>query len=193
MRIGRALILGGQKSGKSRYAEQRALDFLQSAAQHRVVFLVTAQAGDTEMAARIARHRQDRARLFPASETVEVPLHLGQAIRQYRNAQTVLVIDCLTLWLTGLLMPLCPSDNVAGAAEKAENEIVDLLVALQEAPHCPLLLVSNEIGFGVVPMGVETRAFVDRLGVLNQQVAALMDHVTVMVAGLPLSLKRRSD
>ena len=191
MTLGRGLVLGGQKSGKSRYAEQCALDFLQNDASHRVVFLATAQAGDTEMAARILRHRQDRARLFPASATVEVTVHLAQAIRRHRDAQTLLVIDCLTLWLTGLLMPVCQSGTVAAAVEQAELEITDLLAALQEAPHCPLLLVSNEIGFGVVPMGVETRSFVDRLGVLNQQVAALVDHVTLMVAGLPLSLKAR--
>lgn len=191
MTRGRELVLGGQKSGKSRYAEQCALEFLHRDEQNQLVFLVTAQAGDAEMTARIIRHRQDRARQFPNSVTVEVAANLSQVIRQYRDTHTLLVIDCLTLWLTGLLMPLGQSELGADASEKAEEEIMDLLRALQESAQCPIVIVSNEIGLGVIPLGAQTRHFVDRLGVLNQQVAAHVDHVTLMVAGLPLILKKR--
>ena len=190
---GCTLVLGGQKSGKSRYAERLASDFLHRSPLHRLVFLVTAQAGDPEMAARILRHQQDRAHVFPACETVEVSLHLGEALRRYRQPHRLLVVDCLTLWLTALLMPLSGSGPLHNLSEIAEQQMAALLEALQEAPLCPVVLVSNEIGFGVVPLGVETRQFVDRLGLLNQQIAAIADHVTLMVAGLPLPLKTRPD
>jgi adenosylcobinamide kinase/adenosylcobinamide-phosphate guanylyltransferase len=184
--LGTELILGGQKSGKSRRAEQLALQWLQQDATHRVVLLATALAGDAEMAQRIARHQQDRqdcpelaARLL----THEVPHHLAQAIAQQSQPQVLVVVDCLTLWLTNWLMPADPHPSDHYPAAQAE-----LLFALAQAPG-PVVLVSNEIGLGVVPMGEQVRQFVDALGVLNQQVAAVCQRVTFMAAGLPMALK----
>jgi len=180
------LILGGQKSGKSRRAEQLALQWLQQNATHRVVFLATALAGDAEMAHRIARHQQDRQgypELASRSSTFEVPHQLAQAIAQHSQPQVLVVVECLTLWLTNWLMPadLIPPGHYPAAQ-------AELLSALAQASG-PVVLVSNEIGLGVVPMGEQVRHFVDALGVLNQQVAAVCQRVTFMAAGLPMALK----
>ena len=180
------LILGGQKSGKSRRAEQLALQWLQQDATHRVVLLATALAGDAEMAQRIARHQQDRQdcpELAARLSTHEVPHHLAQAIAQHSQPQVLVVVDCLTLWLTNWLMPADPHPPEHYPAAQAE-----FLSALAQAPG-PVVLVSNEIGLGVVPMGEQVRQFVDALGVLNQQVAAVCQRVTFMAAGLPMALK----
>ena len=194
------LILGGQKSGKSRRAEQLALQWLQLDATHRVVLLATALAGDAEMAQRIARHQQDRQdcpELAARLSTHEVPHQLAQAIAQHSQPQVMVVVDCLTLWLTNWLMPLDTThqDPVQQDLVKqppaytpfatAQNQ---LLAALGQASG-PVVLVSNEIGLGVVPMGEQVRHFVDALGVLNQKVAAVCQRVTFMAAGLPMALK----
>ena len=184
--LGTELILGGQKSGKSRRAEQLALQWLQQDATHRVVLLATALAGDAEMAQRIARHQQDRQdcpELAARLSTHEVPHHLAQAIAQHSQPQVLVVVDCLTLWLTNWLMPADPHPPEHYPAAQAE-----FLSALAQAPG-PVVLVSNEIGLGVVPMGEQVRQFVDALGVLNQQVAAVCQRVTFMAAGLPMALK----
>ncbi len=182
----RELVLGGQKSGKSRRAEQLALQWLQQDATHRVVLLATALAGDAEMAQRIARHQQDRQdcpELAARLSTHDVPHHLAQAIAQQSQPQVMVVVDCLTLWLTNWLMPadLSPPEHFPAAQS-------ELLVVLAKAKG-PVVLVSNEIGLGVVPMGEQVRHFVDALGVLNQKVAAVCQRVTFMAAGLPMALK----
>ncbi|MDM0112535.1 bifunctional adenosylcobinamide kinase/adenosylcobinamide-phosphate guanylyltransferase [Variovorax sp. J22R133] len=182
----RELILGGQKSGKSRRAEQIAAAWLAADAQHCAVLVATAQAHDEEMRQRIARHRSDRARRVPLLRTVEEPLALGAAVSQHSAPQTLVVVDCLTLWLTNRMMPVDGGAPPAGAASATPEDL--LLAAIRNASG-PLVLVSNEIGLGVIPMGAEVRAFVDSLGLLNQQVAAACDRVTLMAAGLPLSLK----
>lgn len=187
MRIARReLLLGGQKSGKSRRAEQLAAAWLARLPSHRAMLVATARAHDDEMHARIARHRADRAVRVPGLVTVEEPLALAEAIEALSDAQTLLVVDCLTLWLTNLRMPhgVAPAPDEAAAA----SAVSALLVALGRAPG-PMVLVGNEIGLGVIPLGRETRAFVDALGLLNQQVAAACSRVTLMAAGLPLTLK----
>ncbi|MDP2818013.1 MAG: bifunctional adenosylcobinamide kinase/adenosylcobinamide-phosphate guanylyltransferase [Polaromonas sp.] len=181
-------ILGGQRSGKSRRAEMLAQHWLLQSPQHKAVLIATAQPWDDEMRERIARHQQDRAGRVPGMAAVEEPLQLAQAITQHSAAQTLLVVDCLTLWLTNLLMPaenFKPNQPVALAASA---QAAMLLVAIEAAPG-PLVLVGNEIGLGVIPMGRETRDFVDALGRLNQQVARVCERVTFMAAGLPLTLK----
>ncbi|MDM0013093.1 bifunctional adenosylcobinamide kinase/adenosylcobinamide-phosphate guanylyltransferase [Variovorax sp. J22P168] len=180
----RALILGGQKSGKSRRGETLAADWLARSPVHRAVLVATARAHDDEMRARIARHRADRAARVPGIRTVEEPVALGQAIREHGDARTLVVVDCLTLWLTNLMAPV----GAVPAPGVAHRAIDDLLDAVDSTP-APLLLIGNEIGLGVIPMGAEVRAFVDALGSLNQRVAAACDRVTLMVAGLPLHLK----
>lgn len=181
------LILGGQKSGKSRRAELLARQWLEQGADHRAVLIATALPWDAEMRQRIARHQADRAERVPGMATVEEPLALAQAIAQYSSPQTLLVVDCLTLWLTNVLMP----------AKLEPNQPPDLMESAQAAPlliaieHAagPVVLVGNEIGLGVIPLGAEVRAFVDALGQLNQAVARVCQRVTLMAAGLPLTLK----
>jgi adenosylcobinamide kinase/adenosylcobinamide-phosphate guanylyltransferase len=182
---GRELILGGQKSGKSRRGELIAAAWLAQSPAHRAVLIATARAHDDEMRARIARHRSDRAARVPAMATVEEPLALAQAIRAHSAPQTLVLVDCLTLWLTNVLMPL----EVAPSAVPSLEQAIASLLASIGAARGPLVLVGNEIGLGVIPLGRETRDFVDALGVLNQQVGAACDRVTLMAAGLPLILK----
>ena len=181
-------ILGGQKSGKSRRAEMLARQWLDADAAHSAVFIATAQPWDDEIQHRITRHQADRAERVPGMRTVEEPLQLAQAIAQHSRANTLVVVDCLTLWLTNCLMPaddLVPNQPLAlmDTAQAAP-----LLIAISQAPG-PVVLVGNEIGLGVIPMGREVRAFVDALGKLNQDVAAVCQRVTLMAAGLPLTLK----
>jgi adenosylcobinamide kinase/adenosylcobinamide-phosphate guanylyltransferase len=182
------LILGGQKSGKSRRAEMLARQWLDADPAHKAVLIATAQPWDEEMRQRIARHQQDRAERVPGMRTVEEPLQLAQAILANSRADTLVVVDCLTLWLTNLMMPM--DENASNSAPALINNdyIAPLLIAIEQAPG-PVVLVGNEIGLGVIPMGREVRAFVDALGKLNQNVAAVCERVTLMAAGLPLTLK----
>lgn len=175
-------ILGGQRSGKSRRAEWLARQWLAAAPDHRAVLIATGQPWDEEMRERIARHQRDRAERVPGMATVEEPLALAGVLNQHTAQDTLVVVDCLTLWLTNLLMP----------AEGARADAHAPATALCDAIHAasgPVVLVGNEIGLGVIPMGRETRAFVDALGALNQAVAAACERVTLMAAGLPLTLK----
>jgi len=181
-------ILGGQKSGKSRRAEQRAIDWLAAGARaRRAVLIATAQAYDDEMQERIVRHQADRAERVPGMRTIEEPIELARAIVTQSTPETLVVVDCLTMWLTNLLMPMS-SEDARPVTRTPATHIAMLLVALRDAPG-PVVLVGNEIGLGVIPMGRETRAFVDALGRLNQDVAAACGRVTLMAAGLPLNLK----
>jgi adenosylcobinamide kinase/adenosylcobinamide-phosphate guanylyltransferase len=180
------LILGGQKSGKSRRAENLAQHWLAQSHQHRAMLVVTAQAWDDEMTQRIARHQADRAQRVPGMITVEEPLQLAQTIQTQSTPDTLIVVDCLTLWLTNWLMPV--HGNAAASEQTLSIETGQLLQSISSAPG-PLVLVGNEIGLGVIPLGREVRVFVDALGLLNQQVAAACARVTLMAAGLPLTLK----
>lgn len=119
--------------------------------------------------------------------TVEEPLALAESISRYSQPETLLVVDCLTLWLTNQLMPMELPAAVAQVPTPSAR-IGALIEVLQAAPG-PVVLVSNEIGLGVIPMGGEVRAFVDTLGQLNQAVATVCQRVTMMAAGLPLILK----
>ncbi|MFT3857793.1 MAG: bifunctional adenosylcobinamide kinase/adenosylcobinamide-phosphate guanylyltransferase [Aquabacterium sp.] len=171
------LIVGGQRSGKSRHAEALAQRWLANDPGHEVVVVATAQAWDEEMRLRIAQHQLARAARM---QTVEAPLHLGSALRHQAGAGRVLLVDCLTLWLTNWLMPAHGEPDMSGWA----HERADFLDALQTVGST-VLLVSNEIGWGVIPMSSQVRAFVDELGALNQAVAARCGQLTLMVAGQP--------
>jgi adenosylcobinamide kinase/adenosylcobinamide-phosphate guanylyltransferase len=166
------LILGGVRSGKSRLAEQRA-----RAGGLQVLYIATAIAAlDTELDERIRQHRARR----PANwAVVEEPLALGQALRAHASVQRCLVVECLTLWLTNLLCT---------AADRFERERLSLLEALPTLAG-DIILVSNETGFGVVPLGALSRRFVDASGELHQSLATICDRVTLAVAGLPFPLK----
>ena len=178
------LILGGQKSGKTARAESLAAAWLAQAPEHRAVYIATAQAWDEEMRERIARHQRDRAERVPRMTTVEEPVELARAIGQHSRADTLIVVDCLTLWLTALLMPAVPDPRAPAAAPPLPS-----VASAVAACAGPLVLISNEIGMGVVPLGQDTRAFVDALGNLNQAAAAACERVTLMSAGLPMLLK----
>lgn len=175
-------ILGGQRSGKSRRAESLAGQWLGGASGRHAVLIATGQAWDDEMRERIARHQRDRAERVPGMATVEEPLALADALRAHSAPHALVVVDCLTLWLTNLLMP---ASGEAIDVEAPQAELCDAIAAAQG----PVVLVGNEIGLGVIPMGREVRAFVDALGGLNQAVAAACERVTLMAAGLPLTLK----
>jgi adenosylcobinamide kinase/adenosylcobinamide-phosphate guanylyltransferase len=168
------LILGGARSGKSALAQQQA-----AASGLEVVFIATASAGDEEMATRIARHRADR----PAHwQLVEEPVALADALCRHATAERCLLVDCLTLWLSNLL-----HDEAVDEARLARER--DTL--LQILPTLPghIILVSNEVGLGVIPLGPLTRRFCDEAGRLHQALAAQCDRVTLTVAGLPHRLK----
>ncbi len=182
------LILGGQKSGKSRRAEMLARQWLDADPAHKAVLIATAQPWDEEMRQRIARHQLDRAERVPGMRTVEEPLQLAQAILANSRSDTLVVVDCLTLWLTNLMMPAQTNASNSTPALLGNDYIAPLLIAIEQSPG-PVVLVGNEIGMGVIPMGREVRAFVDALGKLNQDVATVCQRVTLMAAGLPLTLK----
>ncbi|MBX7271177.1 bifunctional adenosylcobinamide kinase/adenosylcobinamide-phosphate guanylyltransferase [Stutzerimonas chloritidismutans] len=166
------LILGGARSGKSRFAERLAAE-----SGLAVTYIATSQPLDGEMVERIAHHRERR----PAHWTlVEEPLQLARVLRAQAAAERCLLVDCLTLWLTNLLM----LDNAARLAEERDA----LLECLDGLPG-RILLVSNETGLGVVPLGELTRRYVDEAGWLHQAVAERAQRVTFMVAGLPMTLK----
>lgn len=163
-------VLGGARSGKSRYAQTRA-----EALDGELVFVATGQAFDEEMAERIARHRDDRG---PRWITVEAPIELAAAIRDESREDRVLLIDCLTLWTSNLL--LAERDIPAATTE--------LVASIHEAAG-PLILVANEVGLGIVPDNALARRFRDEAGRVNQRVAAAVDGVMFVAAGLPLKLK----
>lgn len=200
----RTLILGGQKSGKSRCAEDTARQWLADSPDHKAIMIATAQAHDAEMTQRIERHRADRAVRLPSMATVEEPVRLAAAIAQHSAPHTMVVVDCLTLWLTNLLFPYEAAVDPlqAGPSHISKNseenrhfsdvdiEYLAMFIGAVKSAQGPLVIVSNEIGLGVIPMGRQVRAYVDALGRLNQDVARVCDSVTLMAAGLPLVLKQ---
>ena len=164
------LILGGARSGKSRYALALA-----EASLLQPVYIATGWAGDEEMAERIAHHRHERPSHWI---TIEEPLDLCAVLHREGTSQRLLVIDCLTLWLSNLL----------GAARPIKGEIDALIKSLAQC-QSPLILVSNEVGLGLVPETPLGRQFRDWQGWLNQAVAAHAERVIFVAAGLPLILK----
>ncbi|MBU6296655.1 MAG: bifunctional adenosylcobinamide kinase/adenosylcobinamide-phosphate guanylyltransferase [Alphaproteobacteria bacterium] len=171
----KTLILGGIRSGKSRFAEKLARE-----TQRPVTYVATAMAGDAEMAARIAHHRQHR----PAEwSVVEEPLALGASLAAHTASDGCVLVDCLTLWLSNLLLA---QDDAVFRRERAC--LIEALATLRG----DVILVSNETGLGIVPLGELTRRYCDEAGRLHQDLASLSDRVILMVAGLPLFLKGAS-
>ena len=175
------LILGGQRSGKSRLAERRGLAWLERAPEHRVSLVATAFAADAEMAARIARHREQRPAGFA---TVESPWALDMALRDDDEPHHLRIVDCLTLWLTNWLLP-APGVSPPGDWPQARAALLQALAGLRG----PVILVSNEIGLGLIPMSREARCYVDELGSLHRDLAERAARVTFVVAGLEMPLK----
>ncbi|MFZ5700696.1 MAG: bifunctional adenosylcobinamide kinase/adenosylcobinamide-phosphate guanylyltransferase [Pseudomonadota bacterium] len=171
--MSKLLVLGGARSGKSRYAQARA-----EALTGELVYVATAQGFDQEMRERIALHRTDRG---PRWSTVEAPLELAEAITAHSRPGTVVLVDCLTLWASNLI--LAEHETAAATA--------GLLRAVLDAPG-PVILVANEVGLGIVPDNALARHFRDVAGRINQELATEVDEVVMMVAGLPLVLKPKA-
>lgn len=179
----RTLVIGGARSGKSAHAEVLAF-----ATGRRLVYIATAQSGDEEMAQRIAHHR---ARRDQAWTTVEAPIALAEAIARHSAPDTVVLVDCLTVWLSNLLFAGQTEFPEVGPIEEPavfHAQRAALLDVLAKVPG-DVILVSNEVGQGIVPTGAVTRWYADEAGRLNQAVAAVCDRAVLVVAGLPLQLK----
>lgn len=164
-------VLGGARSGKSRYAQARA-----EASAGQLIFIATAQAFDAEMTDRITQHRADRGERW---STIEAPLDLAGAITAHAAPNMILLIDCLTLWASNLMFE---ERDIAHETQK--------LVSAIRAARSPVILVANEVGLGIVPDNALARRFRDVAGSINQAVAAAVDEAVMMFAGLPLWLKK---
>ncbi len=170
-----SLIIGGSRSGKSRHALELAEN-----AGGRQIFIATCVPGDDEMEDRVSRHKAERG---PAWETLEIPVGLPEAVSKNGADQTaVVLIDCLTLWISNLLMETDETQILEGHL----NRLVDAI----DAAQCQVLLVSNEVGAGIVPENKLARQFRDIAGFVNQRVAAAVDEVIWMVAGIPVAIKK---
>lgn len=173
-------ILGGARSGKSAYAEEQARAF-----GRRVLFVATATAGDAEMEERIQKHRASR----PAEwETLEAPLKMGHAIQSYTAPVEIVILDCMTLLVSNILLQLPENPPADMAIEKVSAELDALLQAYSKiGGHW--LIISNEVGLGLVPVYPLGRIYRDALGWTNQRLAKVADQVILMVAGIPTFIK----
>ncbi|GIL38692.1 bifunctional adenosylcobinamide kinase/adenosylcobinamide-phosphate guanylyltransferase [Roseiterribacter gracilis] len=167
------LVLGGARSGKTRYALSEAQR--RAAESRNLVMIATAAAGDDEMSARIARHREERGPLW---RTIEEPLALPAIVAREASANQVIVVDCLTLWLTNLML-----------ADEDVEACSDALLQALTAPDLDIFLISNEVGLGIVPDNALARRFRDEAGRLHQRIAATADRVVLVVAGIPMIVK----
>lgn len=170
------LILGGARSGKSAYAEQLAMQ-----SKLAVTYVATAQVYDEEFAKRIEHHKQRRPKNW---QIIESPFNLAQTLQTLDQPNQCIIVDCLTLWLAQCICPDCDSpETIVWTDEK--QALLDVLPKLNST----VLLVSNEVGMGIVPLGEINRQFQDEQGRLNQAVAAIANKVSFIAAGLPLQLK----
>lgn len=168
------LVIGGCRSGKSRHA----LDLALSMAGDKKVFIATCIPQDDEMHLRVANHQKQRGQVW---KTVEAPLHLPQAILKNARSGSVVLVDCLTLWINNLMMK---NEDI----QYADEIIAELINAVQTAEG-PVVLVSNEVGTGIVPENKLARAYRDLVGNVNQAVAQCVDRVDMVVAGIPVTIK----
>lgn len=170
------LILGGVRSGKSRFAQQLAGN-----SKGRVLFLATAQATDDEMAERIAKHKSSR----PAEWlTIEEPLQIASALKSHAASSDIVILDCLTVWLGNMM------SRDASASEEEALEEVERLLEVYKTGSASLILVSGEVGMGLVPPYPLGRAFRDIQGRINQRLAQEADRVVLMVAGIAVDVKK---
>ncbi len=167
------LILGGARSGKSRYAEQGA-ESCANKNQQQLIYIATATVGDKEMSSRIKQHQLRRGSQW---QLVEEPVDLAEIISLYNESNYCLLVDCLTLWLTNCLL----KDDWSSR----RNDFFQALTL----SNANIFFVSNEVGSGIVPMGELSRQFVDEAGSLHQELAQVCEHVTLVTAGLPMKLK----
>jgi adenosylcobinamide kinase/adenosylcobinamide-phosphate guanylyltransferase len=173
------LILGGARSGKSDYAETLA-----AAIAGPVLYIATAQAGDEEMAARILAHQQARPQTWT---TLEAPRFVGQAILTITDRPAVLLLDCITLLVSNILLEL--EAEAQSLIEQAVKDEIEAILVAQQRLNVPLIVVSNEVGLGLVPPYPLGRIYRDVLGRTNQQLAAEANRVLLLVAGIPMTVK----
>jgi adenosylcobinamide kinase / adenosylcobinamide-phosphate guanylyltransferase len=171
------LVIGGCRSGKSDRAQMLA-----EAVEGRRIYVATCIPQDPEMHERIALHRRKRGAGW---ETVETSLDLDVVLREERPLADVILVDCLTLWVTNLLM----EDDTGGLIPEFLGRVLDAL----EEPGCPVIFVTNEVGTGIVPDNRLARRFRDAAGQVNQAVAAVADRVVWMVAGIPVTVKGKGS
>lgn len=164
-------VVGGCRSGKSRHA----LELAETISDIQRIFIATCVPYDEEMKDRVRRHQQDRGSTWI---TVDAPVELADAILKYSQNARVILADCLTLWMSNLLM----------GSENMESRVEELTKAINQA-QCPVIVVSNEVGTGIVPENALARQYRDAIGFANQKVAACVDKVIWMVAGIPVMVK----
>ena len=185
-------VLGGARSGKSHFAEQQAL-LLAKKHNKQAVYIATATVIDDEMSARINKHKQDRNDLF---QLIESPLALCDTLINAKSGN-VYLLDCLTLWLNNVIFAqqILPKKGTQLKVEHQLKQEIEQLIQIFNREFSneerDIIIVSNEIGLGVVPMGESTRLFVDYCGWLNQGIAKIAQQVTLLTAGIPLTLKPR--
>ncbi|ADJ26016.1 Adenosylcobinamide-phosphate guanylyltransferase [Dehalogenimonas lykanthroporepellens BL-DC-9] len=178
------LLIGGARSGKSNYAEELAKE-----CGGEVLFVATAEAGDEEMRKRIAAHQKSRPDDW---RTLEAPTNVGKAIAEDINSKDTIIFDCVTLLVTNILCRHMSSASDCINEELFEAEVkkeIDGLIGLMEVNDTSYILVTNEVGEGIIPIGAATRAYRDALGRANQQLAKACSEVYLMVAGIPLKIK----
>jgi len=176
----KTLILGGARSGKSGYAENIAIESGKT-----LIYIATAKALDEETQQRVAHHKKHRSGL--GWKTIEEPLALAACLKKWAKPDSIILVDCLTMWITNLL-----SENEINEEARLYKEIEALLACINTLP-CDVIFVSNEVSMGIIPMGVLTRKYVDEAGRLHQQLAQKVDNVTLMVAGLPHKIKSNGE
>jgi adenosylcobinamide kinase/adenosylcobinamide-phosphate guanylyltransferase len=181
-------ILGGARSGKSAYAQQLVRNS-EKAGSGGVLFIATATAGDEEMQARIERHRKDRSSDWT---TIEAPLEVGPVIMEHGHQYTFIIVDCLTLLISNHLMEHSKEMDEETTVGFILREVEDLILAAQAAT-ADIIVVSNEVGMGLVPVNPLGREFRDLTGLVNQRLAQSADEVYFMIAGLPQAIKQSRD
>ncbi len=175
----KTLILGGVKSGKSRYAENRlrTVCLERQISDDQVAVIVTGQALDDAMAQRILKHQEQRPSQW---QVIEAPLNLPEAIVSAQHQAKIIMVDCLTLWITNLLM--------ANDPEQLTRQMDRLREAIAQC-QTDIVVVSNETNMGIIPLGQLSRDYCDYVGILHQRIAEVVEEVVLVVAGLPLPLK----
>ena len=168
------LVIGGCRSGKSRYA----LDMANQISQGEKLFIATSVPTDKDMEERVKKHQKDRGTDWI---TMEIPVNIPQTIKDYSTSSGVILVDCLTLWVSNLLLNNLTDDEIFNMADQLEKAL--------EQSSCPVIFVSNEVGAGIVPENKLARRFRDTAGFINQKIAAAADNVVLMAAGIPVKIK----
>lgn len=184
------LILGGQRSGKTAFAEKIAAQWLEDK-NHHAIYVATAQAYDAEIEKRILLHQKIRSEKYPKLQSITAQNDLSATFSNQADAQTLILVDCLGMWLTNWIAPAVSEYQEHHRCTLLKNwrfQRDQTLTTIMQYPG-PVILVSNEVGLGVVPLGQLTRDFVDELGHLNQMLAARAGRVSAVMAGLEWRLK----